>query len=277
MKDYVEDSTKGRSRVNPREYKRDILMQVWLQSRHLATLLKWLEGEGMFVRFRSEIVQITLEQVVEHLVSAGVVEMVEYAEDAQRLLERFEVKSNIDGRGRGGKNAFHNLTLDDRRKSRQVGGYNPESRFSYKPVEDVQPKDDEQPSFNNKTEFNMDEAVRIYNEKEDEDIKKAAEGEKEKVLANADIDENGVITPRGEPRGPVYQEDMDAYNKREEGRKRIEEIEKRNKVIEKREEKLNEELCSIKEKEYEDELVRGREGNSDGLKEERSDVSEDSL
>jgi hypothetical protein len=120
MKDYVEDSTKGRSRVNPRKYKRDVLMQVWLQSRHLATLLKWLEDEGMFVRFRSEIVQITLEQVVEHLVSTGVVEMVEYAEDAQKLLERFEVKSNIDGRGRGGKNTFHNLTLDDRRKSRQA-------------------------------------------------------------------------------------------------------------------------------------------------------------
>jgi hypothetical protein len=118
------------------------------------------------------------------------------------------------------------------------------------------------PSFNNKTEFNMDEAVRIYKEKEDEDIKKASEEEKERVLANADIDESGVITPRGEPRGPVYQEDMDAYNKREEGRKRVEEIE---------------ELYSIKEKEYEDELVRGREGNSDGLKEEGSDVSEDSL
>ena len=258
----VEDSTKGKSDINPRTYKRDVLMQVWLQSRHLATLLKWLEDGGSVIRFRSEIVQITLEQVVEHLVNTDAVKMVEYAEDAQKMLERFGVESNPSGRG--GKNAFHNLTLDNRMRENRSDDHSGHSGYSFTDEhlkdEDIprQSKGDKQPEpeqpKSNRAIDNIDEGevLRLMEKREDEAIRKRAEEEKERVLANADIDENGVITPHAflddNPRGIVGEEFMEKVKEEQrvideaekEKRKETKAVKKRNKERERLAKRLEE-------------------------------------
>jgi len=117
---YTEDSTKGASLLgNPKTYKRDVLVQVWMQSRHLATLLNWLESIDRKVRFRSEIVQFTVEEIVKHIRDSKVCEVVEYASEARDILkDRFGVESNPKHRGE--KNALHNMMLDDRRRESDV-------------------------------------------------------------------------------------------------------------------------------------------------------------
>ncbi len=118
--EYVQDSTKGASLLsNPKTYKRDVLVQVWMQSRHLATLLNWLESSGRRVRFRSEIVQFTVEEIVKHLRDSKGCEIVEFADEARNtLMERFGVESNPKHRGE--KNALHNMMLDDKRRESDV-------------------------------------------------------------------------------------------------------------------------------------------------------------
>ena len=114
--EYVQDSTKGAALLsNPKTYKRDVLVQVWMQSRHLATLLNWLESNGRRVRFRSEIVQFTVEEIVKHLRDSKVCDIVEFADEARETLkDRFGVESNPKHRGE--KNALHNIMLDDKRR-----------------------------------------------------------------------------------------------------------------------------------------------------------------
>ena len=118
--EYVQDSTKGAALLSgAKTYKRDVLMQVWMQSRHLATLLNWLESNGRRVRFRSEIVQFTVEEIVRHLRDSKGCDIVEFTEDARNTLdERFGVQSNPKERGM--KNVLHNMILDDRRKEADV-------------------------------------------------------------------------------------------------------------------------------------------------------------
>ena len=43
-REYKEDSTRGSSLINPLNYKGDVLVQVWVDSRVLATLCRWLDG-----------------------------------------------------------------------------------------------------------------------------------------------------------------------------------------------------------------------------------------
>jgi len=95
----------------------------------------------------------------------------------------------------------------------------------------------------------IDEAFRRADE---EDAKKREE-DIEKFKANCDIDENGIITPRGEPTGIVYEEDMKEYEERERKRKRLEDISKEKRRLEKRIEKKLDKIDSLKEKEGKDE------------------------
>ena len=114
-KEYKADSTRGSSLINPMNYKGDVLVQVWVDSRVLATLCKWLDKAGFYSRFMSQVVRRPLEVVAETLVSNGEVEMVDDTAEARKMLERrFGVDLNRGGRGT--KNVMHNVVLSNRRE-----------------------------------------------------------------------------------------------------------------------------------------------------------------
>jgi len=115
-KEYAKDSTRGSSVMNPLNYKGDVLVQVWLDSRVIATLGQWLEKCGTYPRFMSQVVRVPLEALVTQLTEDGEVELIDDTAVARAMLEnRFGVKLNRGGRGK--KNALHNQILSDRRGS----------------------------------------------------------------------------------------------------------------------------------------------------------------
>lgn len=116
MKKIVEDSTKGTAPINPVSYKGDALIQVWIDSRVLATLSNWLDTGGMFTRFLSEVVKNSLQILCDHLEDSGAVTMVDDTATARDLIYR-KYRVNLNPQGRGMKNALHNIVLSDRRKS----------------------------------------------------------------------------------------------------------------------------------------------------------------
>ena len=113
--EYKVDSTRGSSLINPISYKGDVLVQVWVDSRVLATLTRWLEREGTYPRFMSEVVRIPLEMMAKYAVDVDGADMVEDTGEARTLLERrFHI--NLNRGGRGGKNILHNQVLSERIK-----------------------------------------------------------------------------------------------------------------------------------------------------------------
>jgi hypothetical protein len=113
-KEYVVDSTKGSSMINPLNYKGDVLVQVWVDSRVLATIVRWMDSKGNYPRFMSQGVRRPLEVLTGFLVDNGEVEMVEDTDEARTILtRRFNIDLNRGGRGT--KNVTHNLALSDRR------------------------------------------------------------------------------------------------------------------------------------------------------------------
>lgn len=118
----VSDSTKGRSYLhNPQTPKKDIYVQLWVESRMLATLSRWLDDKEMIgTRYMSEAVRIPLEMLVEHLVKSGQVELVESFREARDILRmKYHVKLN-DG-DRGLKNVLHNDILEERERGKEKG------------------------------------------------------------------------------------------------------------------------------------------------------------
>lgn len=112
---YKEDSTKGGSiLLNPLNYKGDVLVQVWIDSRVLATLNNWMEKESVYPRFMSEVVRKPLENLAAQLVDNGDVEIVDDTVIARKMLEqKFRIVLNRGGRG--GKNILHNQLLSEKR------------------------------------------------------------------------------------------------------------------------------------------------------------------
>ena len=109
-KDYKVDSTRGKSLINPLNYKGDVLVQVWMDSRVLATLCRWLDNSEFHSRFMSQVVRRPLEVLAESMVANGEVEIVDDTAEARSMLERrFGVDLNRGGRGT--KNLQHNVTL----------------------------------------------------------------------------------------------------------------------------------------------------------------------
>jgi len=115
-KPYVEDSTKGSAQVNPVTYKGDALVQVWLDSRVLASLSNWLDEDGNVTRFMSDVVRDSLQILCEHLESIEEIKMIDSTVDARRLLE-MKYRVNLNPQGRGKRNALHNIILSDKRQS----------------------------------------------------------------------------------------------------------------------------------------------------------------
>ena len=167
--DYKVDATKGSSLINPERYKGDVLVQVWVDSRILATLSAWLDKKGVITRFMSQVIKEPLRVLVEHLVEDGEVEMVDETIIARDILQR-KYHINLNPRGRGGKNILHNIVLSERRK--EIG-----DRL-----------DDTEPDVNvpihtaaGQRQALTDQAVKLYNALEEKDREGRLEADKEAI------------------------------------------------------------------------------------------------
>lgn len=115
MSENLRDETRGSSKMNPVKYKGDALVQVWVDSRVLATLSNWLDIEGNFTRFLSEVIRDSLQVLCDSLVENGKAVMIDDTVEARKLLER-KYRVNLNPKGRGKKNKLHNIVLSEKRK-----------------------------------------------------------------------------------------------------------------------------------------------------------------
>ena len=269
---YKEDSTRGLSKMVPKTYKGDAYVQSWLDSRKLATLSKWLDESSDYrTRFLADIVRLAVDMVVEHLVSVGEVKMIEFTEDARSMLDR-KYRVNLNPCDRGKKNVLHNMLLDEKRRKsgsvivqRDLGQAQDQVQTSDVDWEKIQEK--------------------IKAEEEKEAREKLKES-MDRIKGAGQIDEDGVITPMGKSSSVVYQEDMDAYEKREEDRVSAEEDEKELKTIGSAQEKLREKLYLMEAEEHEkskgkngrtgEGVPEGSDSNSGGVEEEGTNAGTDS-
>ena len=116
MRGYKEDSTKGNARIMPTNYKGDVLVQSWVDARQLAMLSVWLDGNGYVTRHLSDLIKITVEEVVSKLIDSGMVSKVEFTGEARDLLVR-KYRAKLNPSGRGERNLLHNLHLDELRRN----------------------------------------------------------------------------------------------------------------------------------------------------------------
>uniref|UniRef100_A0A6H2A155 Uncharacterized protein n=3 Tax=viral metagenome TaxID=1070528 RepID=A0A6H2A155_9ZZZZ len=115
MRDYKLDSTKGKSLVHdPQTYKRDALVQAWIDSRDLATLSEFLDLNGLNTRFLSEVLQHSLRILTDMLKSSGEANYIEDMDIARDMLFR-KYRVNLNPTNRGLKNAHHNRILKNRK------------------------------------------------------------------------------------------------------------------------------------------------------------------
>ena len=116
---YAEDSTKGKALINPKTYKRDAYVQFWCDSRILAMLSNWLDKEDYPTRFMSEVLYRSLEIMVDNLIDNGMVDKIEFCQEARELLVR-KYRINLNPNDKGMKNVSHNLHLDERRRDSSI-------------------------------------------------------------------------------------------------------------------------------------------------------------
>jgi hypothetical protein len=111
---YVEDSTRGNSKMIPKKYKGDMMIQVWLDSRKLALLSKWIdEVSEVKTRFLSEVVRGTIDAVVDTLTEQGW--SLRSFDESRAMLEN-KYKIDLNPQGRGLKNLRHNRILESMRE-----------------------------------------------------------------------------------------------------------------------------------------------------------------
>lgn len=89
-------------------YKRDSLVQVWLDRRTLAVLAQWMEERGASPNTLSNIVRWPLEKFAEMLVEQGQAKAVDITHEAKIIMDKY----NLNPKGRGKKNLMENLQLD---------------------------------------------------------------------------------------------------------------------------------------------------------------------
>lgn len=171
---YKEDSTKGRALTMPVSYKGDAYVQVWLDSRMLATISEWLDKNGLITRFLSDVVKFTMEQVLEHIREKGEEDFIETTSVARDILSR-KYRVNLNPRDRGKRNVLHNLILDSRKVGREVGEHGGSVS-----------KDDE---ISKRSAEALANYNKMYGPKEEN-----AEETRKRMLEVFDIDENGVCT-----------------------------------------------------------------------------------
>jgi len=116
----MEDETRGStSDLNPKSFKKDMTVQAWMDSRYIATLSRYLDEEYR-TKYLSEVLQEGIRILVDSLVKAGKVKMIEGSDEAR---DELEWKYRIDLRKyfrRGAKNAVHNDVLTERVRENRI-------------------------------------------------------------------------------------------------------------------------------------------------------------
>ena len=261
----VEDSTKGRALVNPRSYKRDVMCQVWLESRHLATVMRWLDREGWFVRFKSDIVRTCVEQVFYHIVENELGEVVDFADDARRMLEsRFGVDSN-NASGKGLRNAAHNMVLDERRREGYVTPPQYREACSATQTKVESSADAAAADIHGRSvkEF-VEAATRMFYKKRDEEQLVEADRQTRELMKSGSVEEevNGesVITPANYLDTPHsvatpedYEESLEREKERERKARERKEREKKQRKRKREREELEKKLAALEEEDSCDE------------------------
>jgi hypothetical protein len=190
--EYKEDTTRGGSILNPRTYKGDVMVQVWLDSRMLATLDTWLVDNGVGTRFMSDVVRESLNTLLEYLIKVDDdIKMIDHTTAARDYLTcKFRV--NLNPGLRGNKNVLHNKILSEGRKEliRPVGNR----------VEEIS-----QPIERTSTIPN-DEWDRIQKRIREEDMKDTR-AQADKALEEVKFDENGVSVLEPNTQGQYTEED----------------------------------------------------------------------
>jgi len=95
-------------------YRKDAFVQAWVDRRYIATLVKWLESEGVPPRYMADVVNSALVTMVDALVKQDKVSLVQFTSEADQVINR-TIQTKLNSSGRGNKNYKYNLELDDAR------------------------------------------------------------------------------------------------------------------------------------------------------------------
>ena len=174
---YTVDSTRGKSMIDPKSYKADVYCQSWLNSRMLATLSVWLDNNGLVTRHLSDVVRLTMDQVLRHIVDNGSVQLIEDTKEARELLE-MKYRVNLNPNNRGEKNLIHNMTLDERRRE-----------YSRDANQAIQPIGEQSNRMRRPSENEIREALKIVDD-EAREVQRLKDKER---IAMMKKDANGLI------------------------------------------------------------------------------------
>jgi len=118
---YVEDTTMGKSKVIPKKYKGDMMLQAWVDSRKVAVVSAWLDQDGPNTRHMSDVLKLMLDAVVKSIKYEGF-DMKGFDESRAMLENKYKVDLNPQGRGL--KNLRHNMVLESLKEEEYSPVYN---------------------------------------------------------------------------------------------------------------------------------------------------------
>ncbi len=95
-------------------YKKDAFAQAWVDRRYIATMITWMESQGVQPKFMAEVLNTALVTIVEGLVSQGKVSRVQFTEEADKIINR-TIRTNLNPSNRGKRYYAYNLQLDGAR------------------------------------------------------------------------------------------------------------------------------------------------------------------
>jgi len=97
-------------------YKRDALVQAWIDRRQLATIINWMLRRGRNPLHLSEVLKLAVDELTKKAVAEGA-RFVELTEDAHNIINNcFRV--NLNRGGKGLQNFRYNVRVDEMRLAR---------------------------------------------------------------------------------------------------------------------------------------------------------------
>ena len=110
--------TRGTGMRVPDTFKKDVLVQVWMDARTLTALTQWMKNRHERPRFMSEVVRTPLEWLVDRLIESQEIGDIKDSKYAREYLEDY-FRVNLNRGGRGGKNALNNVIVSEDKLSKE--------------------------------------------------------------------------------------------------------------------------------------------------------------